>query len=341
MATNIQENTSKPKVSIVIPVYNRAELVNKTIMSALAQTYTNLEIIVVDDGSTDNTREAITSFKDPRINYIYQENAGVSVARNTGIRASKGIYISFLDSDDILLEKATELSVAVLEENQQAAFSYGKAYLMDDKQRIFGLRRQREKGSYVRDGREEIRKAILHGNHVPTSTIMVRHECLNKVGLFDTSFKGGSEDFDLWVRLALHYQVAYINEPLISYRMHHSSISRTQRLAEIEKNNSIILEKIFNNPESGRYFSDDTPNIYMRLYLRLARYARGNREMAISRKYLFKAIRIKPRWFLKRLWIPLIYRYCLTLIPLLILDLGHNIKHLLRMMILRLHSKKA
>ncbi|MFA5309347.1 MAG: glycosyltransferase [Dehalococcoidales bacterium] len=335
-AEDIKKAGAAAKVSVVIPTYNRAGLIAETIRSVLAQTLPEFEIIVVDDGSTDNTGEVVAAFKDPRVRYILQENAGVSAARNTGIKAAGGTYIAFLDSDDLLLEKALETSVQVLEKNPQAAFSYGKAYLMDEKQRIFGVREQREEGSYIRDGREEIKKAILNGNHVPTSTIMARRQYLEEIGLFDASFKGGSEDFDLWVRLAGSHQVAYIAEPLIKYRMHASSISRTQKLADMEKNNGAIFEKLFNNTASGGYFTPERTNVYFSLYSRLAKYAYGNRQMAVSRQYLFKALKTKPQWFRKRLWLPLVTQIGRTLIPPVILDSGHRSKRFLRSALRRL-----
>jgi len=330
MATNFKEDSSIARVSVVIPTYNRAGFIVETIRSVLAQTFDDFEVIVVDDGSTDNTREVVESFKNHRILYIYQTNAGVSAARNTGIKASSGTYIAFVDSDDVLLENALELSVTVLEKSQQVAFSYGKAYLMDDKQHIFGSRQQREKGSYIREGREEIKKAIIKGNHIPTSTIVVRRKHLEEVGHFNTFFKNGSEDFDLWVRLATSHAVAYIAKPLIIYRVHASSISRTHKLAEIEKNNGIIFERIFNDPQLSAHFSIERPNTYLHMYLRLAKYACGNREMATSRKYLLQALQTRPIWFLKRLWLPLIFRFCLTLVPPMILDSGHKTKRFLK-----------
>ena len=326
-------------VSVIMPTFNRAPLISASIKSVLAQTNIDFEIIVVDDGSTDNTREVIAGFKDPRIKYIYQENSGVSAARNTAIETSTGKYIAFLDSDDILVEKSLGKRVGVLERHSQAAFSYGKAYLMDEKGHIFGFRKQQDEVSYVQEGRDEIKKAILNGNQIPTSTILARRICLNKVGLFNTSFKNGSEDFDLWVRLARSYPVAYIGEPLVIYRVHGSSISRTHRLADLEESNNIIFNSIFNDPELGVYFSSERSGAYLRMYLRLADYACGGGDMIASRRYLSKALKIKPRWFLNRLWSPFIIRYSKTLFPTDILKFGHNTRRFLSARLFRYLSK--
>jgi glycosyltransferase involved in cell wall biosynthesis len=324
-----------PKVSVIIPTYNRASLIAQTLQSVLAQTFHDFEVIVIDDGSKDNTRDVIAGFKDPRIRYMYHENAGVAAARNTGIKASGGEYVSFLDSDDVLQPNALELSVAVLEKNPQTAFSHGNAYIMDEKQRVFGLRNRTEKDSYIIDGKEEIRKALRRGNHITTSTVLARRQNLEKAGLFDTSFTSGSEDFDLWVRLAGTGDVAYIAAPLIIYRMHARSISGTQKMTELEKNNSIIYEKIFSDPVLGAYFASERDNSYLKLYLRLADYAFGNREMGSSRKYLLKARQAKPQWFRKKLWLPLVTRFGRTFIPAAVFNLGHKTKRLVRISLVK------
>ena len=224
-----------PKVSVVIPTYNLAHFIAEAIQSILGQTFSEFEVIAVDDGSTDNTKDVVNSFKDPRIRYIYQENHGVSAARNTGIQASSSEYIAFLDSDDVLMENALEKGAQVLERHPEVGFSYGQEYLMDERRRVFHLRKQRHKYSYVREGIEEIKEFLLHGNYVCTSTVMARRRCLYDVGLFDPTFRPGSEDFDLWVRLAKRYAVAYIAEPLVKYRIHPDSIGATRKLDEIEK----------------------------------------------------------------------------------------------------------
>jgi glycosyltransferase involved in cell wall biosynthesis len=323
-------------VSVIIPSYNRAPLVAQAIKSALAQTLSDIEIIVVDDGSTDNTEEIVRRFRDKRLKYVYQKNSGVSAARNTGIEASRGKYIAFLDSDDILMEKALEKGAQTLDKYINTVFSYGQAFLMDEKQRIFGLRKQKGKNSYVAAGKYEIREALINGNHVPTSTILVRRAYLNNINQFDTSFNNGSEDFDFWVRLGISHQVAYIAEPLVIYRVHSNSICRTHRLAEIENNNSLIFNKIMNDSELRDFLSYERLQVYLHMYLRLADYACGSREMQTARNYLLKALNANPGWFANRLWVPLITRFLMTWFPPVLLDAAHRIKRWINIFVLQI-----
>ena len=117
-----------PRVSVVIPTYNRAGYVSEAVKSVLNQTFHDFEVIVVDDGSTDNTPDVIDSFKDTRIRYLYQENRGVSAAMNTGILASTAEYIAILDSDDVLVEEALQKSVAFLDEHPEVGYCFGQSY---------------------------------------------------------------------------------------------------------------------------------------------------------------------------------------------------------------------
>ncbi len=326
-------------VSVIVPTYNRADLLEQSVKSALDQTLVDLEVIVVDDGSTDATADVVKRIEDPRVSYIHQENQGVAAARNTGIMAARGTYISFLDSDDLLTKDALRRGVEVMEWNPGVAFAYGQAYLMDAGGRIFGSRRQEEQASYVREGSYEIEKALINGNQIPTSTMLVRGESLRAAGLFDTSFRHGSEDFELWVRLARSGSVSYIAEPLATYRMHESSISRTHRLKDFEANNRRIFREIFKDPVLGPYFSSMRADAYVRLYLRLADYASGSRDMRAARNYLTHAGKICPGWFLRRHWTTFLTIYLKTWFPPLLLDCGHAARRLLKSFLLRSRGK--
>jgi glycosyltransferase involved in cell wall biosynthesis len=313
------------KVSVIMPTYNRASMIMESIRSVLGQSFTNLELIIVDDGSTDGTGEIVASYLDPRIKYFRQNNLGVVAARNSALEHASGEYIFFLDSDDVLMKNAMEKAVRVLDGHPEAGFCFGQAYLMDDKQRVFGLRRQGYTPSYVKDGIGEIEKAVLNGNHIPTSTILVRRECLEKIGFFNKEFGLGSEDFELWIRLARLYSVAYIAEPLIKYRVHNGSITSSRSLEEIEKHNTEIIERILNDPEISLSLEKSQP--YFRMLVRLAQYAYGSRQMKISRDYVFRSLKLRPDRYMKALWLPLIIRLLRTWIPQSWLDMGHSTKH--------------
>lgn len=304
------------KVSVIIPTYNRAQFIAEAIQSVLDQTFTNFEIIVVDDGSTDNTRDVVGGFKDHRIKYIYQENQWAAIARNNGIKASEGEYLTFLDSDDILMENALLKGTQVLDEHPEVAFSYGQDYIMDEKGKLLSLDNKGHRHSWVRDGKEQIREFLINGHHIGVCATMVRRSCLLEVGLWDPTYRHGSVDFDFLVRLAKRYAVAYISEPLGKVRIHPESITRTRELSEYADAQSRIFESIFNDPEIGHLFSNLRPMAYSRLYLRFAAIACKIGTIKTSRSYLFKALKTHPTGFLKGLWLPWIIQLLKTWVPM-------------------------
>jgi glycosyltransferase involved in cell wall biosynthesis len=316
-----------PKVSVIIPTYNRAQYIAEAINSVLGQTYQDFEIIVIDDGSTDNTREVMENFKDPRVKYIYQENRRMSNARNAGINHSTGEYIAFLDSDDSFFEKAIEKGVQILDKHPEVSFCYGQSYFIDERGQILRPRRKGFERSWVRAGSEQIRDFFIHGNYISISAI-ARRSCLYEVGLFNPDFSSGSEDFDLWVRLAKRHSVAYIANPMYKSRIHSGAVSGGRKLDEVEQSNSRIFEGVFNDPEVGHLFMDLRPESYFHLYLRLASYACAGGEMKGARQYLSRAFKICPKGFFKSLWIPWLMQYGKTWIPILLLNLARRIRYL-------------
>ncbi len=197
-----------PKVSVVIPTYNRVCTVVRAIESVLTQTYQNLEIIVVDDGSTDNTREVIERLHDPRVRYIrHGENRGGSLARNTGIEAATGEYIAFLDSDDEWLPEKLERQVQLFQRSEPCV---GAVYC--------GFATVGEHGQITATRIPEHRGMILEElytwNVIPsTSWVVMRRECFLRVQPFDPAMPS-CQDWDLWIRLARYYEFDFIPEVL-------------------------------------------------------------------------------------------------------------------------------
>ena len=317
-----------PKVSVVIPTYNRARFIDEAIQSVLAQTFVDFEIVIVDDGSTDNTKEVVDSFKDHRIRYTYQENQGLPAAGNRGFELSRGEYIAFFSSDDVLVENALEKGVEVLDRHPEVAFSYGQAYLMDERGHVFGLRKVKHKRSSVRRGIEEIREFLVSGYHIPTMTVMVRRNCLFEVGLFDHAFRSGAEDFDLMVRLAKRYDGAYIAEPLAKYRIHSGSISGSFRHDAIWKNHRQIFENVLTDAKLGPILSSLRSRAYFRLHLRVARHAYDDGDIETAREHLFGALKIHPRGLAKGIWL---YWFAKTWLPLPVVNVVRGAKRYLSM----------
>ncbi|UCB42549.1 MAG: glycosyltransferase [Dehalococcoidales bacterium] len=312
-----------PTVSVVIPTYNRAHLLPETIQSVLNQSFRDFEVLVVDDGSTDNTAEVVSTFP---VKYFHQTNQGAPTARNKGMELTQSKYIVFLDSDDALLENMLEREVEILDRYPAAGFIYGQAYLTNTEGTIFGLRKHRGKRPEIREGWEELRELVF-GCRIPSPTVMVRRSCLEEVGGYDPDFQFGSQDFELWVRLAKHYAVAYIPAPLAKYRVHYDTISGLRQINEIEKSQNLILESVFDDEKVGPVFASQRASAYAHLYYRLASHTFSNRRGAnTARKYLFRAIRTHPSGLFGNLGLSWIYLLARTWIPTPILLLASRSK---------------
>ena len=223
-----------PEISVVIPTYNRAGLVREALLSVLHQTFQDFEVIVVDDGSTDNTREQVVSFQeDDRVTYIYQENQGPSEARNTGIRASKGKYVALLDDDDIALPQRLERQFNFLERNKNCALLGTACHEINEDESI--LRTIQLPSTDI-----EIRWTLLFNSSFVHSSVMLRKEALLAVGSYISDDKYSCvDDYELWSRLSRHYQAANLPEVLLKYRKNPLGISIVKR--EIQEKQSILV----------------------------------------------------------------------------------------------------
>jgi len=327
-----------PKISVVIPTYNRAQLLSECLESVAVQSFRDFEIVLIDDGSTDNTADIASTF---HVRYFWQPNRGPVAAFNKGIELSTGEYISILGSDDSLLEQALYRGMQVLDKHPEVGFSYGQAYLTDEKGSIFGLERPRYKSSYVRSGVEEIRDILVFGHHIIGSTVMIRRSCLKDVGVFALAFGSGSEDVDLWVRLAKKYATAYIAEPLAKFRFHPQKFSHERSLKEWESSNSAILESIFDDAELGPVFHHLRPIAYFRLYCNMAGVAYDRGQMRIARAYLFTALRTHPGALFGSLGFNWVSRLAKTWLPRRILAQAQRLKRYVRNLTLRYRPTHA
>jgi len=247
-----------PKVSVILPCYNGDKFIRETLESALYQTYNDIEIIVVDDGSTDDSKAIIKSFSDPCIKYFYKENEGVSVARNHGIRFSKGKYIAFLDSDDLWLPEKIELQLKEIERQKDIYFVCSGFYLIDSRGQVLDKIKVKNSTNILKD-------LLLDGNIIgPPSSVLVKREVFKSIGDFDP-FLSTSADWDLWIRIAQRYPLAYIDKPLIKYRIHEAGMHHNIRV--FENDVSKTLYKFFNslslNDEFGTIRKRAMANAYM------------------------------------------------------------------------------
>jgi glycosyltransferase involved in cell wall biosynthesis len=211
-----------PNISVIIPTYQKAHLVRQTIKSALSQTYTDYEIIVVNDGSTDNTKKVLESFGD-KIIVVHQENKGVAAARNTGIKFAQGKYIALLDHDDIWLPDKLEKQIVCLESLPKIGLVYSDTSYFDE----HGLLPGTHSKSYPVPPVQHCWTLFVR-NTIPTcSVVMIRRECLDAVGLFDETLPP-CDDYDLWLRLIEKWPIHFLNEPLVQYRRSEGQQSKNE-----------------------------------------------------------------------------------------------------------------
>ncbi len=240
-----QSPPTSPKVSVIIPCYNHAHYLSYAVHSVLAQIFTDWEAIIVDDGSTDDSREVAAQFTDPRIHYIYQENRGLSAARNTGIRAAQGEYLCFLDADDewypsFLSRCAETLS---LNRNPRIVGIYTSYVHIDESGQVLP-----QPGNGIVPP-EELPTRLVAGNFFPPCVVMVQSDIVRDVGMFDTNLEGqGTEDKDLWFRITRQYTLLGIPEPLARYRVCPGSMSTNA--ARMHQNRMAVLKKHF-GPDEG------------------------------------------------------------------------------------------
>ncbi len=268
-----------PSVSVIIPAYNQANFIDKAIESVLRQTYKDFELIIINDGSKDNTEEIIKNYSDFRIRYIcHKKNLGISEARNSGIRASRGKYIALLDSDDEFLPEKLDMQVKLLRnESSDVGVVCAWSFNVDENGNYISKRGLPRKEGYIFED-------LLSKNYISVPTLLIRRECFEKVGLFDSSLDV-QEDWDMWIRIAKYYKFSLIKIPLAKRRIHPNRLSydlekKVVTAKRIIKKNINEL-KIRRNIHSKHYFYIGLRYCYMG-------------KTRIGRRYFCKAISLYP-----------------------------------------------
>jgi glycosyltransferase involved in cell wall biosynthesis len=244
-------------VSVIVPSYNHPEFLERRMQSLLAQTYTKLEIIIIDDCSSLNNVEILKQFlSDSRVSLVVREdNGGVSAVNNQGIQLSSGQYVIFAQCDDACDLKMIEQLVASLDSHPSAAISFSRSLMVDESDRILGddffIRerafRERCSTDTVIQG-YEMTRFLLHSCVIPNmSSVMFRRACFDKVGLFSLEYKS-CLDWDMFFRIARNYDFCYLSEPLNWFRQHPSTIrSKTNNRAAYEEFFRVLLPEISKN----------------------------------------------------------------------------------------------
>jgi glycosyltransferase involved in cell wall biosynthesis len=232
-------STRAPAVSVVIPAFNAERTIARTLQSALGQTFSDFEILVVDDGSVDATAHAAASVADGRIRLLTQANGGAASARNTGIMAARGDFVAFLDADDLWLPRKLERQVSLLRADPQADAVQTAAYFVDDELRALSV------GECVDAGDDFARCLQFFNLPAFASSVLVRRATLLEIGMFDRGLVI-LEDWDLALRLARRNGLRSLAEPLVLYRQHQGNRSRNAHIHVAP--GEIVLRRIFADP---------------------------------------------------------------------------------------------
>jgi len=249
-----------PQVSVIIPTYNSAQYLKQAVDSVLAQTYRDFEILVVDDGSTDDTENLMKGYGAP-VRYIRQSNGGVAKARNRGIEESRGEYVAFLDADDTWLPNKLARQMTALRESPQYHVSYSAFILVGPDLKPLSTSYSKRCGTVLED-------LLLRGNVVGSiCTIVCERSLLSITGGFDPTLSQCA-DWDLSVRLAALSDFLYIDEPLVTYRQHGTNMSHNVPL--LEKDSIRVLEKGYEMNELPQYLRAKRAKAFARNYMVLA-----------------------------------------------------------------------
>jgi glycosyltransferase involved in cell wall biosynthesis len=240
-ADHATKNSERPRVSVVMATYNYGQFITYAIQSVVNQTFTDWELVIVDDGSKDDTSNVVERhLSDQRIRYYFQPNRGQPHAKNAGIGLSRGQLIAFLDADDAWLPTKLAKQVRLFDNDPDLGVVYSRRFVMD----AFGKVLTEE----LRDmARGDVLKEAIQRTIPPFSSTLVRREVFENVGMFDESIPVAI-DYDLWLRVALKYRFDYVDEPLLLYRTGHANLSK-RSVERLE----IVLHRIL-----PKFLSDDS-----------------------------------------------------------------------------------
>ena len=275
---------SMPKISIIIPTYNSSLFIKRTIQSVINQTYTDWELLIIDDQSTDNTVELINEYvkQDKRIKLLKtaQNSGGPATPKNIGIENAVGKYVAFLDHDDEWLPEKLEKQLKVFETSNNNKLGLVSCFI-NIRNNNDGKIISKQRGLYKKNA---LNMLLQYNFLITSSCIMTKREIFKKIGLFDNKFKV-SDDWDMWLRiLKSDYELDYTPECLVNYFVHEQNLS-SNREKEIEE-----FKRLFNKNNNGLYRMEDS--------WFLSYYYFKNKQYKLSRKYYLQNILSKKLSFL-------------------------------------------
>jgi glycosyltransferase involved in cell wall biosynthesis len=273
-------------VSVVIPAFNAGRWIAGTLDSVYAQTFRDFEVVVVDDGSDDNTAEVLAACE-RGVRYIRKDNGGENSARNAGVREARGRYVAFVDADDFWMAEKLEQQIKVLEVDSDRAWVYSDALIYEDDVAAIVGRIGRKTTLHSGD----ILEKLILSNFIAMSTSVVRRSAFDAVGAFDESLRQGG-DWDMWLRLAAKYSAFVVDQPLTVYRRHLSSATGVmdlpRRLTDLFKvlDRALVLEPERLGPLKDRAVAN--------LYAGHAQWLLRRGDISLAREAALQAVRSDP-----------------------------------------------
>lgn len=274
-----------PLVSVVIPSYNAAEHIEETVQSVLNQTLTELEVLVMDDGSKDHTKDVVMAIQDERVHYYYKENSGVSDTRNIGMAKAKGKYIALLDSDDRFLPTNLEEKVNFLEENKEYGLVHSNEISFDSDTGEHLEHFQGLAGDILPD-LLELSPYNING----PSCVVFPKALFEEIGGFDKTIST-SADYDFWLRVASKYPVGLIDKVLVEYRVHANQMSMNTKVTETDM--LYVFEKAHRSGlfKSKQYYNKCLSKLYIMLAIN---YLKIDKNYSQFIRHLMRAVWLYP-----------------------------------------------
>jgi len=275
-------------ISVVIPTYNRVKYLKQALDSVLGQTFKDFDIIVVDDNSTDGTKELVASYGG-NVRYIPQENRERGAARNNGIRNSDSEYIAFLDSDDMWLPDHLEVCLKALRRDPEAGLSFSGSYIVDEEGKIISKLGLRPFNGYV----SKYIIAEYSSGGCNASSCLIRKKVFDKAGYFsEDRALSGSEDWEMWARISSCTKFIWAGKYSAKIRFHTQKSSIDA--GRMAKSMKMALDLLYGNPDIRRKIGGLRDKAYSSLYVVTAinYYAAG--DMKTARHYLKEAVKIRP-----------------------------------------------
>lgn len=294
-----------PIISVIIPVYNGEKTISETIKSVLNQTFSDFELIIINDGSQDKTLEIVERIKDPRLKVFSYPNGGLSASRNRGINHASGDYISFIDADDLWTPDKLEAQFRALQEKPNAKVAYSWTNYIDESNRFC------RRGSYITVTGNVHAKLLLVNFLENGSNALICRQALSEVGSFEESLFA-SEDWDMWLRLAARYDFVCIPSPQILYRVSANSMSTNvlkQEVASLK-----VFERAFAQaPESLHYLKRYSfANIYKYLTGKALEGAPERVKSLAAARFFWQAVRNDPSLLRTRVLFKVLFKIAVT-----------------------------